>query len=86
SSELVTIHFPSQWNATPVTLFVWPSNVITGFGFVDLMSYSFTLRFPAAATYRFSGVMHSRFTCDSASWIVREHIPERASQKRIVWS
>lgn len=38
SSELVTIHLPSQWKATPVTLFVWPSKTSSGFGFVDLMS------------------------------------------------
>jgi hypothetical protein len=38
SSELVTIHFPSQWNATPVMLLVWPSKVMIGFGFEDLIS------------------------------------------------
>ena len=32
------------------------------FGFVDLMSYSFTVLKPATARSRLSGVMHSRFT------------------------
>ena len=38
SSELVTIHFPSQWKATPVMFPVWPSKVRTAAGLVDLMS------------------------------------------------
>ena len=35
---------------------------------------------PAAARYFLSGVMHSLFTCDSGCWIVREQIPDSASQ------
>ena len=80
SSELVTIHFPSQWNATPVMLFVCPSKVMIALGLLDLMSYNLTTCRPAAARYFLSGVIHSRFTCDSGCCIVREHIPESASQ------
>lgn len=43
SSELVTIHFPSQWKATPVTLPAWPSKTSTGAGLLDRMSKSLTL-------------------------------------------
>lgn len=84
SSELVTIHLPSQWKATPVMLPVWPSKVMSGFGFVLLMSNSFTVWWPAAARNRLSGEMHSRFTCESGCWIVREQMPERASQNLFV--
>jgi hypothetical protein len=38
SSDDVTSHLLSQWNATPVMFDVWPSNVRMAFGFVDLMS------------------------------------------------
>lgn len=80
SSELVTIHLPSQWKATPVMLPVWPSKVSRGFGLVDLMSKSLTVWWPAAARKRLSGEMHKRLTCESGCWIVREQMPERASQ------
>lgn len=80
SSELVTIHLPSQWKATPVMLPVWPSNVSRGFGLVDLISNSLTVWWPAAARKRLSGEMHKRLTCESGCWIVREQMPERASQ------
>lgn len=80
SSELVTIHLPSQWKATPVMLPVWPSKVSSALGLVDLMSKSLTVWWPAAARKRLSGEMHSRFTCESGCWIVREQMPERASQ------
>lgn len=59
---------------------VWPSKVSRGFGLVDLMSKSLTVWWPAAARKRLSGEMHSRLTCESGCWIVREQIPERASQ------
>lgn len=36
---------------------------------------------PAAARYRLSGDMQRRFTCESGCGIVREQIPESASQK-----
>lgn len=80
SSELVTIHLPSQWKATPVMLPVWPSKVSSGLGLVDLMSKSLTVWWPAAARKRLSGEMHRRLTCESGCWIVREQMPERASQ------
>jgi hypothetical protein len=86
SSEHVTIHFPSQWKATPVTLPVWPSKTSSGAGLLDRMSNSLTLWWPAAARKRLSGEMQRRLTCESGCWIVREHIPDRASQNRIVWS
>lgn len=59
---------------------VWPSNVSRGFGLVDLMSNSLTVWWPAAARKRLSGEMHRRLTCESGCWIVREQMPERASQ------
>ena len=80
SSDEVTIHLPSQWKPTPVMLPVCPVKVSTGEGFVDLMSYSLTECRPAAARKRLSGEMQSRLTCESGCWIVREQIPERASQ------
>jgi hypothetical protein len=49
-------------------------------GLLERMSKSLTLWWPAAARKRLSGEMHSRLTCESGCWIVREHIPERASQ------
>lgn len=59
---------------------VWPSKVSSGFGLVDLMSKSLTVWWPAAARKRLSGEMHRRLTCESGCWIVREQMPERASQ------
>ena len=35
---------------------------------------------PAAARNRLSGEMQRRLTCESECWIVREQMPERASQ------
>jgi hypothetical protein len=47
---------------------------------VERMSKSLTVWWPAAARKRLSGEMHSRLTCESGCWIVREQMPERASQ------
>jgi hypothetical protein len=60
---------------------VCPSKASRGLGFVDLMSYSLTVWWPAAARNRLSGEIHSRLTCESECCIVLEQIPERASQK-----
>lgn len=43
SSELVTIHLPSQWKATAVTFPVCPSKVNTAAGLLPLTSYSLTV-------------------------------------------
>lgn len=59
---------------------VCPSKVRSGLGFVDLISYSFTVWWPAAARYLLSGEIHRRLTWESGCWIVREHIPDKASQ------
>jgi hypothetical protein len=43
SSELVTIHLPSQWKATPVIFPVWPSKTRRGAGLDERMSKSLTV-------------------------------------------
>ncbi len=63
-----------------MTLPVWPSNVSSALGLVDLMSKSRMVLWPAAARKRLSGEMHSRLTCESGCWMVREQMPESASQ------
>lgn len=79
----------------PVTLEACPSKVNTGFGFCDMQSYNLTFCVPAAARKCLSGEMARRFTCyllafvsggstESGCWMVREHIPLRASQNLIV--
>lgn len=63
---------------------VWPSKVSSGLGLVLLMSKSLTVWWPAAARKRLSGEMQRRLTCESGCWIVREQMPERASQNLLV--
>ncbi len=47
---------------------------------VERMSKTLTVWWPAAARVRLSGEMHRRLTWESGCWMVREQMPERASQ------
>ena len=50
------------------------------------MEYSRMVGLPAAARNCLSGVISSLFTCESGWRMILEHMPDGASQNRILWS